>query len=448
MVRYLSAESHIHDRTALQREINRGRVAVIGRFAWLAAALAAVFAAWNLLGDQVYPGELGSMFLAAHVTMAAVSAAAGLTIYLFRASSQADAAEPTVVLVAAAVAVAAAAAYSIAIATIDSFATGTGASYVLIIVAIGYVTSLRPVWGIAIFGVIHTGFVFAILQVQDNAALRYQALLDGSVAVVVAAYISFINHRRRTARVRVQLGLQVANAQKDRLISLIAHDLRSPLAALNQSARVLVERAPQMGAQDKQAITEAMTQTASTAISLLDRLIQWARAGSRALRAAPESFPIGPLVTESLALLAGDAQRKGITLEYDVNPEARVTADRDMVQAVLRNLVSNAIKFSSAGGRVSISSGTDGQFTALSVADTGTGMTAEELDSIVGPGPIRSRSGTQGERGSGIGLQIVRDLVAMNDGELVIETEAGRGTVATLLLPQPGKSGRIQPAAR
>jgi signal transduction histidine kinase len=228
--------------------------------------------------------------------------------------------------------------------------------------------------------------------------------------------------------------LQRSLATRDRMMALIAHDLRGPVG--NVATMLDMVNDPMLDADDRTALITASTQTAWESVQLMETLLDWALAKEVNVAITPETLDPEDLIKTSLAPLASIAQNKGITLisEAARSKGVMVRADRRTTTTVIRNLVSNALKFTPSEGSVTISTELRGNLIGLSVADTGPGLPAGLVQKLNKGYSIPSTNGTAGEKGTGLGLQLCRDFAHVNGGLLEFASSE-KGTKATLFLP-------------
>jgi signal transduction histidine kinase len=231
---------------------------------------------------------------------------------------------------------------------------------------------------------------------------------------------------------RERLQLESTLRFKNRVLSVIAHDLKNPIASMAQFSDLLSAK-PELAA--KKHITHSLRESSQAAVTLLDNLLHWGRIESHQLRIAPVEIEMKDLVKEVEALYLHMAQQKEIALSSDVPAGIRAYADPVYINTVMRNLVANAIKFTRKGGSVNIQAWQEQDKIYCSVADTGIGMKAEYLEQFKKEGYLSSSKGTDQEIGTGLGLQLVKDLLEKNNGTLEIESKAEVGSTFTFALP-------------
>jgi signal transduction histidine kinase len=224
------------------------------------------------------------------------------------------------------------------------------------------------------------------------------------------------------------------NEQKDRMFSLISHDLRGPIGSIKSLFDLILDNEDITPSEMKSIITESKEVIDST-YNLLENLLNWGRSQTGRIAVHPQHVDIVPLVSQSLKLFSPSIQKKNIRVTNTVNEKHQVYADKEMIEAVIRNLISNAIKFTYPKGEISVSSQEEGHQIILTVSDSGTGMNKGTIRKILEDRLTSGKEGTFNERGAGIGLRICHDFVLRNNGQLTIESEVGKGSRFSVILP-------------
>lgn len=234
------------------------------------------------------------------------------------------------------------------------------------------------------------------------------------------------NVRERTAELRL------ANETKDKMLSIIAHDLRSSVGLVRSVTR---ELAAARGELDPELVAAA-NGSAEFAYGMLEDLLLWASTQSGRIAPEPIAFELRAETAATLAGLGALAARKSIDVCSEIPDGMLAVADVDMVKTILRNLVTNAIKFSHAGGEVRIRARRESGRVHLDVEDRGVGIAHERQGRLFDLGERSpSTAGTGGERGTGLGLILCRDLARRNGGDVVVASAPGEGSTFTLTLP-------------
>lgn len=249
---------------------------------------------------------------------------------------------------------------------------------------------------------------------------------------------------RREAEAK-SLELDTLNRQKSLLFSIIAHDLRNPFQALLGLSEVLgkavAARDPASIERRAKGIHEAATQ----AYALLESLFSWASLQMDTMAVTLTDVDLEAVTTEVVRGAAEAASDKGLTIEVSCGGII-VRAQRDMLTTVLRNLVGNAVKFTLPGGTISVTGRQDGDDVEISITDTGVGMPPGKVDDLFRLDRRTTTNGTAGERGSGLGLLLCRDLVERQGAVLTVTSAVDRGTSFRFRLPAP-LSARQVPAS-
>lgn len=232
--------------------------------------------------------------------------------------------------------------------------------------------------------------------------------------------------RLRTHRNRV---LAETNATKDKFFSIISHDLKNPAIAQRNALQQLIAHSGNWDAASLSLYYEELLKSADGQVELLYNLLNWAQVQTGRMPYVPVQFDMVAELHSDIALTKDMAARKGITLHIQMPGTAIVHGDRNMLTTVVRNLLTNAVKFTGRDGRITleIAPGKDGRYT-VSVIDTGTGMAPEQVETLFKIDHQRSRTGTAGEHGSGLGLIVCKELVEKHGSTLCVESVAGQGS--------------------
>ncbi len=223
---------------------------------------------------------------------------------------------------------------------------------------------------------------------------------------------------------------------KNKLFSIIAHDLKNPFVSLLGYADLLLEELE--GDYDIKTLTDGVRHMRASTQKLLDmvtNLLEWARTQTGQIQYNPSVHPINDIILETLSYFTQSAGVKGVELKTHLTPNFKCFCDKDMISTVLRNLISNSIKFCKAGDyiKISVEKNTGEKNLYITVEDSGTGIKKENLATLFTKNT--STEGTSGEKGTGLGLLLVKEMVETNKGKLFIESEYGKGTKVTFSVP-------------
>ena len=225
--------------------------------------------------------------------------------------------------------------------------------------------------------------------------------------------------------------LKESEESRNRVMSVIAHDLRSPLNPIIGFASILSESGAALKEAQVKEYGQIIAESAQRLLSTLDGLLDWARPDRGAAR---QNVAVEELVGNAVALMAPVASKKNIGLIVKAEP-GTAYCDPVMISTVLRNLIGNAIKFSLPGRDIIIVARPSESKVLFQIIDQGTGMRHSVVQKVLAGKPIDSTEGTAGERGTGLGLGICRSLVDKNGGRISIDAKQGQGTTVSFTLP-------------
>ncbi len=226
--------------------------------------------------------------------------------------------------------------------------------------------------------------------------------------------------------------LAALNRDKEKLFSVIAHDIRGPLATLELLLDMF-----RKGEYNESNMLEASEELYKKVHHLggsIDNMLRWSMGQMRGIRTAPEHFPPAPLANEILQMFQPGIEGKSLRVTQEVQENIFVYADREQVAVILRNLISNAIKFSHPGGHIHFAASQENGTVTFAVRDEGIGIPPEKMGELFSLKTIPSY-GTGGERGSGLGLLLCQEFTQLNNGKLVVNSSPGKGTLFTVVLP-------------
>lgn len=260
--------------------------------------------------------------------------------------------------------------------------------------------------------------------------------------IAVARDITHQKDRQKELNALVN-SLQEANAEKDKFFSLIAHDLKSPLSAILGLTELLAEDTQKLTLGEIQRLSRSLQVSATNVYSLLENLLEWSRVRRRMIEYRPEYLNLRKVVANALDTYAMVAMKKQIGLLNALNDALKVYADTRMLETILRNLISNAIKFTPRGGFVKVTAYTkkDG-FILVEVKDTGIGIPENLLDQLFSMTGKAQRKGTEGEPSTGLGLLLCKELVEIQGGKIWVENNTTKGCRFLFTLPKDEISKR------
>lgn len=223
-------------------------------------------------------------------------------------------------------------------------------------------------------------------------------------------------------------------ATKDKFFKIIAHDLRNHFNGLLGYSDLLAQTHKDLDIEERENMINDLADISKNTFSLLENLLVWSRSQTEALPFSPKKFRLARLIDTNLQTLHSHAKSKGLQLISNVNKDIMVYADKEMLDTVLRNLVINAIKFSTKGKEVSIDATREGDRVRISVTDQGIGMSRDKLEILFDITQKTSTLGTGREKGTGLGLALCKEFIDKHGGEIHVESEEGKGSVFSVVL--------------
>lgn len=229
--------------------------------------------------------------------------------------------------------------------------------------------------------------------------------------------------------------LKDLNATKDKFFSIIAHDLRSPLSSILGFSGLLLEQIGKKNEESSEKYAAIINRSSKRVMNLLANLLEWAKMQTGKIEFTPEYLELNSLINGVIELLSGTAIQKSITVVLDMPAIAVVYADKSMMQTILRNLLSNALKFTGTGGRVSVSMKERPGQVEIIVKDNGKGMSKRDIDKLFRIDQSYSTPDTENEKGSGLGLILSKEFIEKHGGQIIIKSEPDKGSEFSFTVP-------------
>jgi signal transduction histidine kinase len=225
------------------------------------------------------------------------------------------------------------------------------------------------------------------------------------------------------------------NATKDLFFSIIAHDLKAPFNTIMGFSDLIIEMGKDIDQVKSDQYMKIIADSALHAYNLMENLLLWAGSQTGKIGFNSENITLYEFVSENISLVAGQAKAKNIIIESSVHKDCFVIGDKNMINTVLRNLMSNAVKFTQHNGRIRISCSVNNSMSEITVADTGIGMPKEKLRKLFMIEHAGSTKGTDNEKGTGLGLILCKDFIEKHGGKIWVESEEGKGSRFIFTLP-------------
>ncbi len=238
-----------------------------------------------------------------------------------------------------------------------------------------------------------------------------------------------------TERKNTENEIRELSTQKDKFFSVIAHDLRGPFHYILGYSEVLLEEDETLEPGERRKIVQKMNKTAAGAYKLLVNLLDWGRLQMNKIAFRPEKLNISEILQEIISENNNQAAAKSIKINTKVSDSLLIKADKYMFQMIIRNLLSNAVKFSEAGSEIFISAIEEADFVKISVKDFGVGISHDDIGRLFNLDESLSSEGTAGEKGTGLGLILVKEFTEKNGGTIEVKSKPGLGSTFTVNLP-------------
>ena len=274
----------------------------------------------------------------------------------------------------------------------------------------------------------------AVIYVRENAKAYRDSegritYYEGSVEDITERKLAELQLARQTEE------LKELNATKDKFFSIIAHDLKNPFNTILGFANELITEFKNLDNKEILRYLSIIHNSSKHAYTLLENLLLWARTQTNASDFQPVVYDLKTSVQEVVELLEDQAKKKNISIISHIADRCLALADKNMINTILRNLLTNAIKFTPQNGRIVLSADNRHNQIEITVSDTGVGILREELPYLFRIDRKTTTLGTEKEKGSGLGLILCREFVEKHGGEISVESEEGKGSTFKFIIP-------------
>jgi signal transduction histidine kinase len=277
-------------------------------------------------------------------------------------------------------------------------------------------------------------FITALTETVD----KIKGFAVGGVDYITKPF----QHEEVLARVNAHLTIQHQQQQlreliasKDKFFSIIAHDLKGPLTVFQVYIELLAEHIDTYSKNQIKAFTQTLQETFNNFHGLLENLLTWSRLQRGMILFRPQPIEVQEFILRNITLCTPNAKQKQILLKSTIEARTKVLADKNMVDTVLRNLLSNALKFTHPGGEINVLTTQDTKDVTIAVSDTGIGIDGEHLSKLFQIDESCHTPGTAGEKGTGLGLILCKEFIEKNGGKIWAESEIGKGSSFKFTLP-------------
>lgn len=258
-----------------------------------------------------------------------------------------------------------------------------------------------------------------------------------SVPHIISVIRDISERKKEEDKIKIQNSeLQKINAEKDKFYSIISHDLKSPFNSILGFSSLLIENTKEKRCDAVEQYADIIYHASHRVVDLLENLVEWSQTQTGRIFYNPEYFEMIELINEVTLLLEGNAAQKSIQIIKKIPKTAPVFADKRMISTVLRNLISNAIKFTYPDGEIVLAIERKDHEMQVSIRDNGKGIKKEDIDKVFSVKENYSTSGTQNEKGSGLGLILCKEFIDMHQGKIAVKSEENKGSLFYFTLPQ------------
>ncbi len=276
------------------------------------------------------------------------------------------------------------------------------------------------------------GSIFRILEMHYYPHLDKAGKIDG----VIITSKDVTEHKQALQKLKEsEARLKELNATKDKLFSVIGHDLQGPLSNIIGFSELIDKAYEQYTEEELRNYNKIIYQLSQSVSELLENLLTWARSQRNQINIFPQKISLQLVIDKCHGLLVHNISHKQINFINEVPPDTTVFADEEMITIVVRNLISNAIKFTHKGGSITMFIKGSEESITLGISDTGIGIPSEKVGSIFKASCNHANTGTEGETGTGLGLIICKDFIEKNSGEIWAESIPGEGSTFYFSLP-------------
>jgi signal transduction histidine kinase len=228
--------------------------------------------------------------------------------------------------------------------------------------------------------------------------------------------------------------LKELNKTKDKFFSIISHDLKNPLNVLYATTDLLIKNMDSFPTKKISIYLQNMKRSSENLINFLNNLLEWAQMQTGKINVVKENFDLFDIVEQNLLIQIDVAHYKEIEISSEIKKNTIVYGDKEMISTVIRNLLSNAIKFTNRKGKITISAKEHNKIVTVSIADTGIGISDDEIKNLFNAGIIHKKQGTENEKGTGLGLILCKEFIERNNGKLTIKSNVNKGSIFSFTL--------------
>jgi len=275
---------------------------------------------------------------------------------------------------------------------------------------------------------------------EKRSVIFYKSVfrdINGEVAGIVGVILDVTDIRYSHQKIEnINKELTELNATKDKFFSIISHDLKNPVTSLLGLSELLLLTFEDADMKSNKEKLMMLCETAKNLSYLLENLLEWSRAQTGSMKFNPKTINMFRIAEDNVQIYSNIAKNKNILVKNEIELDSYIYADENMINTVIRNILSNSIKFTRSGGIVKLVSKQKDDSIEISIVDDGIGINDDVLNKIFKIDKDFSSEGTSGEKGTGLGLILCKEFVTKNKGQINIESEPGKGAVVRITFPR------------
>jgi signal transduction histidine kinase len=285
-------------------------------------------------------------------------------------------------------------------------------------------------------------FFVTVVVILISSFVYYRYYIKSKTNEVIMAQrnkLDLLNkelNRKNTYLTESESKLKYLNGTKDKFFSIISHDLKNPFSTLMGYTDLLSEYFDDFSDEEKKSIINEVQNSTHRAYALLENLLQWSKSQRGELKMLPERIDLSIVVSDNITNLYEEARKKDISLKSEINGQTYVLADYNTISSVVKNLLSNSIKFTNEGGSVNISAKDNGDHFEIIVSDNGVSISEEDMNKLFRIDVHHTTIGASADKGTGLGLVLCKEFVEKNGGKIWVESESGKGSDFKFTIPK------------
>jgi len=273
---------------------------------------------------------------------------------------------------------------------------------------------------------------------SDTRKVYFLIAISSAVAILLGLFFFLYISKRKNNQILKEKNIVISNInrQKDKFNSIIAHDLRGPFNGFLGLTELLAEDIDEMSPEDIKFAATNMRSSAKNLLTLLENLLDWSRMEQNIVPFLPNSYLLKTIISESILTLRDSAEKKEISIYTQIPEDLSVFADSNMFQAIIRNIVLNAIKFTQKEGSIYIDATQNATDLIITIKDTGIGMSQKMINDLFKIDVRSSRTGTENELSTGLGLILCKEFIDRHNGQIRVESQEGQGSTFFISFPK------------